>query len=525
MCGIYLRVHSKNYTSSYDSFLKTRHRGPDGSSFISGNLLFIESSYAFELGFHHLKINDLSNFTGQPFFDADGSFCVSNAEIYNSEAIKKEYLEDYTFRTESDCEVILPLYLKYGEEFVHMIDGEYSIVLYSSRKKELLVIRDPVGVRPLYFATDESGIHIASELKSISSANVNHFPIGSYLQIHDMSNLDGFTKFYEIQDMQNAQLSFDEASKKIREKAELAVRKRLISRVPIGALLSGGIDSSGIAALAARNYAGELETFTLVIEGLDTEDDYYARIVANHIGSKHHEVSVTLSEIFSSIDHVIGVIETYNMEMIPNLILIYLLAKYIREKTPVRVLLNGTGPDELLGGYWFFDKAPDDRSFICETLKQTREMHRTELLEDRAFANFGMEVRYPYLDKEFVEAIMCSQWGHRVINKRKGEKLEGNIEKKLLRQSLRDLLPDSVINRKKLGMTHGAGKHFETIFDEEIRRRLQFDPGNDVSHGRLIGLEGYYKHQFEIAFPFAKEVDCMVTPAEWRRDDHLAVWR
>jgi asparagine synthase (glutamine-hydrolysing) len=340
-----------------------------------------------------------------------------------------------------------------------------------------------------------------------------------------MSSQLEFKQYFEVFPKQRHLMGFDEAAKGLRNVLEKSVQKRLADQIPVGVLLSGGIDSSGIAALAALNTSARIQTFTIMIEGLPNEDIKYARIVADYIGSIHHEISISLKEIFQNIDNLIQVIETYNLEVIPNHMLVYFVGKYVHENTSVKVLLDGTGPDEALGGYWFFDETWSVLEFERETVKQLRDIHRTELLAERALSRFGLESRYPYLDKELVRYLLDLPADYKVSLSKytNGRK----IEKFILRKALEGLLPSDIQFRKKLGMTHGAGENFEYLFDQEIKRRLGVDEKqeNALSHSRILGLETYYKQVFFNFFPFAQTVECSVSPSDWRKDDPLAIWR
>jgi asparagine synthase (glutamine-hydrolysing) len=478
-----------------------------------------------DYGFHYLKINDLTESGNQPFTDADGSFCICNGEIYNHMELRQQFLTDYVFKSNSDCEVLLPLFKKLGKDFIHQLDGEFSIVLYSATDRSFFIARDPVGVRPLYIADAEGCLEVSSELKSVHLATVRHFPPGTYLTISEIQSKLNFATYFKLQPQTRHSISFEQAAKDLRHKLERAVQKRLASKVQIGALLSGGIDSSGVAALAAMHSKERLQTFTIMIEELPNEDAKYGRLVAEYIGSIHHEVKVSLKEIFEEIDPLIYIIETYNLEVIPNHILVYLIGKYVRENTNVKVLLDGTGPDEELGGYWFFREAVSDIDFENETIKQLNDIHKTELLAERGLAYFGLEARYPYLDRELVRYLLDLPIDYKLLS---SEHTNGEqIEKFILRQALKDLLPTDVQFRKKLGMTHGAGKNFEYLFDQEIKRRLGVsDDKKDVmSHARIIGLETYYKTVFFDRYPFALNFDCSVVPSAWRQNDALAMWR
>jgi asparagine synthase (glutamine-hydrolysing) len=367
------------------------------------------------------------------------------------------------------------------------------------------------------YHTTALGLVISSELKGIPAGNAKHFPPGHIgvwsIEGFEISNFDSL---YETS-LQKTDLCFDDSTKALRIAVENAVISRLHSDVPVGCFLSGGIDSSAIAALAAKHYNGQISTFTLRIDGLPNEDAIYAREVAAHIGSNHHEIDTSLSEIFSLIDSIIFISETFNFEMLPNLILLYLVGRYVQANTNIKVLLDGTGPDEILGGYWFFRNAPTLSDFESETVKQLAEMHRTELLGERVVSHFGLEMRYPYLDQSVTDILLKLPREHKFTTIYGKEKL-------ILRHAMKSYLPERVVWRKKLGMTHGAGENFENLFDREIRRRMGTSNSLE-SHDRILGIEKYYKDVFYKHFPEAQNVECNVTALPWRANDPIAIWR
>ncbi|CRM80563.1 Asparagine synthetase B [glutamine-hydrolyzing] [Pseudomonas sp. 25 R 14] len=519
MCGIFLSVTlNSNIAMAYANFQNLRHRGPDSSSFQSIPFPLVpEFSVAY--GFHRLAINDRSYKGSQPFYFDDGSFVICNGEIYNHVFLKEMFLADASFVSGSDCEVILPLYKKLGVDFVNHLEGEFALVIFDASTSQVIAARDSVGVRPLYVSMHESmqGITISSELKGITQGEARHFPPGqvtswSITQVESRTFTNKSTHL-----LPKSVLSIEASAEALRIVVEQSVVSRLHADVNIGCFLSGGIDSSAVAALAAKYYGQPISTFTLRIEGLPNEDAIYARKVASHIGSVHHEIVTDLDEVFSLIDEVILISETFNFEMLPNLILVYLVARYVRQNTDIKVLLDGTGPDEMLGGYWFFRDAPTIADFESETVKQLAEMHRTELLGDRVVSHFGLEMRYPYLDSRVTSLL------NQVPPEQKFVQVYG-FEKRILRLAMENLLPAEVVWRKKLGMTHGAGENFENIFDKEIRRRLGTKESQE-SHARILGIEEYYKDVFYRNYPKGQSVECNVTALPWRANDPIAIWR
>ncbi|MDB5118630.1 MAG: hypothetical protein JWQ79_4122 [Mucilaginibacter sp.] len=466
-----------------------------------------------------MSVNDTSHSGNQPFYGRDGSFVICNGEIYNSEELKEKYLREFEFISSSDCEVILPLYKLKGISCIAELQGEFALIIYDASLRRVVIARDAVGVRPLYISCDTEGaLFVGSELKSIPFGNANHFPPG-HIACVELSKVVEWSCFNDNKEIakNKTNISFDESVESLHSAISKSVKQRLKSDVPLGCFLSGGIDSSAVAALAAKFSDRRISTFTLRIDGLVNEDAYYARKVAEYIGSDHHEITTNLDEIFSLIDEVIFISETFNFEMIPNLILLYLVARYVSTHTLVKVILDGTGPDEMLGGYWFFKDAPTPEDFEEETVKQLTEMHRTELLGDRVVSHFGLEMRYPYLDKVVKDIVLQLPVEFKTH-------VEHGSEKYILRKSMERYLPSEIAWRKKLGMTHGAGVNFENIFDQEIRRRLGTDTAEEA-HERILGTETYYKNVFFSKFPNAHNVECNVTASKWRASDPLAIWR
>jgi asparagine synthase (glutamine-hydrolysing) len=521
MCGIYLASSKQSQLiSRFTSFSKLKNRGPDYSCF-KFTQSFIEQQYLV-YGYHRLAINDLSQAGNQPFYYNDGSFLICNGEIFNSDELKREYCKNINFNSESDCEVLLHLYKKYGLEFINKLNGEFSIIIYDNLLNKVVIARDMVGVKPLYYSYNKlkKSFEFSSELKAIQDFDGKHFPPGCIAELNPNMELT-IKKYYDCHEISKNKIddSYNNLSDALRKSLETSVKRRLISDVPIGCFLSGGLDSSAIAAIANSLSDKPLSTFTLRIEGLHNEDVIYANEVAKHINSDHHEIVTTLEEIYLLIDEVIYIAETYNLEMVPNLILIYLVAKYVAENTEVKVLLDGTGPDEMLGAYWFFKDAPSMVDFEIETVKQLSEMHRTELLGDRVISHFGLESRYPYLDCSVRNLLLQLPSSYKFYK-------NDVTEKHILRQAVSSYLPDSVVNRKKMGMTHGAGINFENIFDNEIKRRIGERGDNDrLSNERIVDTTSYYDMIFNKSFSNSKNVECKVTASNWRKDDPLAIWR
>jgi asparagine synthase (glutamine-hydrolysing) len=520
MCGIYLRIERQQgdlarQQQAFAEFAAMQHRGPDSSLFQVKQLSLGNQPYEVHYGFHRLAINDRSDAANQPFTDPDGSFAMCNGEIYNFAQLRAKHLAAYTFRSGSDCEVLLPLYQQYGVQMVDHLDGVFALVLYSAAEQCLYIARDPLGEKPLYIGVSDDSLVIASELKAAAHSEVQQFPPGSYGVIYGLGAVSCVQFFeYPAPPPTNSPISFPAAVTAFRAKLHEAVAKRLISDVPVGVLLSGGIDSSGVAALAAQHYPGQLKTFSIGVA--DSTDLKYARIVADYLGTEHHEIHVDVETALQAADAIIQVIETFNPVLVPNHILLYYLAKYIRETTDVRVVLDGTGPDEALGGYRFFVDAPSEAAYEAEVRQQVQDLHKTELLGERAFAAFGLETRSPYLDQALLTLALSLPTAYRLP--RSAYTNHEIQEKRLLRRALAGYLPPEIIDRRKVPMPEGAGQAFLNDFEQAICNRV---PDQALAQARqqfphLHRTEYYYKQVFYKHFPWAKRVVCGVEHADWR---------
>ena len=411
MCGIFaiLNANDNTLTSfsnlSY-SFDKGKPRGPEFSILNHYNNLHI--------GFHRLAINGLNTKSNQPF-DINNIILVCNGEIYNF----KELAEDnsITLTTDSDCEIILHLYQKYGIEFtLSILDGVFAFVLYDKNINKVIVGRDPYGVRPLYYFNENNIISFASELKVLyplllRKKNINHFPPGSFM-ILDNSNSKNYNLSYKkytsfpcsnIKYLNRASLYY-----KIIDNLESAVKKRVSGTTerPIGCLLSGGLDSSIITSIVC-NLIGpsNVKTFAIGLEG--SPDLLSAQKVATYLGTNHTNVIVTEKEMLEAIDPTIYQIESNDITTIRASVPMFLLSKYIRDNTDIKVIFSGEGSDEASGSYLYFHKAPNPREFEEETLRLLKDVRMFDVLRaDKTTAGNGLELRVPYFDKEFLNYYM-----------------------------------------------------------------------------------------------------------------------
>ena len=543
MCGIFALLNNNTDTDINNEvinreFMKGQGRGPEFSK--------LDCSYIkMTLGFHRLAINGLNEVSNQPIVIND-IVLICNGEIYNYKQLYK--MMNVEPQTGSDCEVIIHLFLKYGiEQTLTMLDGVFAFILFDNRinddlNSKIYVARDPFGVRPLYCLLKNSNRSInvepiygfASELKCLEYFKnlkvdyiIEQFQPGTYT-IYNLDNkvlsswkpikenikyfVPSFSYIPSIEDEINYQPFLDNVYKNINYYLTSAVEKRcLTTERPIACLLSGGLDSSLIAALVSEyykknHYDKPLETYSIGLEG--SEDLKYASIVANHIGSKHHEVVVTEQEMFNAIPEVIQKIESYDTTSVRASIGNYLLGKYIAANSDAKVIFNGDGSDELLGGYLYMNNCPDDIEFDRETRRLLKDIHLFDVLRsDKSISSNGLEPRTPFLDKTFVNYILSIPAYFR------NHKNICEIEKFLLRYSFskQHILPHKILWRKKEAFSDGVSSHGRSLYQilqEYISKQLNSEPENN-SKNFLPCIETekyYYKQIFDKLFPNCESI-------------------
>jgi asparagine synthase (glutamine-hydrolysing) len=456
-------------------FDRTKSRGPDDSRTVrAGNGL---------LGFHRLAIMGLTPEGMQPF-ELEGSYAVCNGEIYGFEKLKRELEEKgYAFHSGSDCEILLPLYREYGVDLFAMLDAEFACILYDGQAGEFIAARDPIGIRPLYYGYDGGGtILFASEPKNLlgMTDKILPFPPGHYYKggkfvcYHDIAKVD-----------QLCCDGLEAVCRSIREKLVAGVEKRLVSDARVGFLLSGGLDSSLVCAIAARRSKGPVKTFAI---GMDTDaiDLKYARQVAEYIGSDHKEVIITKTDVLSSLETVVELLGTYDITTIRASMGMYLLCRAIHEQTDIRVLLTGEISDELFG-YKYTDFAPSPRAFQEEAEKRLRELHMYDVLRaDRCISVNSLEARVPFGDLDFVRYVMAIDPAKKLNTYGKG--------KYLLRKAFEgDWLPESILWREKAAFSDAVGHSLVDDLKEYAEGRY--------TDGEFEQLRQKYDH----ARPFTKE--------------------
>ena len=421
-----------------EGFKKTVSRGPDDSRIIdTGKGL---------LGFHRLAIMGLTPDGMQPF-ELDGSYVVCNGEIYGYEKIKEALSKKYTFKSDSDCEILLPLYREYGVDMFKMLDAEFALIIYDGEEKKYIAARDPIGIRPLYYGYDKKGvIMFASEAKNLVGMcrRVMPFPPGHYYK-------DGeFVQYCDIAAVDEVcHDDLETVCKNIREKLIAGVDKRLVADAKVGFLLSGGLDSSLVCAIAARQSKKPIRTFAIGMSE-DAIDLKYAKEVADYIGSDHTEVIMTKEQVIDSLEGVIRMLGTFDITTIRASMGMYLLCKWIHENTDIRVLLTGEISDELFG-YKYTDFAPSAEEFQKESQKRIRELHMYDVLRaDRCISVNSLEARVPFGDLDFVKYVMSVDPAKKMNTYGKG--------KYLLRHAFEgDYLPHDILFREKAAFSDAVG--------------------------------------------------------------------
>ncbi len=488
-------------------FDETISRGPDCSRIIDTG-----SGY---LGFHRLAIMGLDESGMQPF-ELNGSYVVCNGEIYGYESIKEKLSHKYTFVSGSDCEILLPMYFEYGTDMFRMLDAEFALIIYDARHKEYIAARDPIGIRPLYCGYDKNGeICFASEPKNLICMcdKIMPFPPGHYYK-------DG--KFICYRDMTVVKSvcrdDIDTICKNIHDKLVCGIEKRLIADAKVGFLLSGGLDSSLVCAIAARKSDKPIKTFAIGMSE-DAIDLKYAKQVAEYIGSEHTEVIITKDDVLESLDGVIKLLGTYDITTIRASMGMYLLCKYIHENTDIRVLLTGEISDELFG-YKYTDFAPSAAAFQAESQKRVHELHMYDVLRaDRCISVNSLEARVPFGDLDFVEYVMSIDPEKKLNTYGKG--------KYLLRHAFEgDYLPHDILYREKAAFSDAVG-HSMVWYLKDYAEKFYTDAEYEEKRKKYIHAAPFtkesllYREIFEKYYPGQSDmiVDFWMPNKEWEGCD------
>ncbi len=481
---------------------KIRHRGPDWSGIWCGGSAI--------LCHERLSIVDPES-GGQPLFSPDGKLVLAvNGEIYNHQEIRRRYAGKYDFRTGSDCEVILALYRDKGPDFLEDLSGIFAFALYDAEQDAFLIARDPIGVIPLYIGYDPDGkIYVASELKALEGECERYEP---FLPGHlYWSREPGMKPWYTRDWMEFDAVRYNAASAlEVRESLMDAVKRQLMSDVPYGVLLSGGLDSSVISAIAEKYSAMRIEddsrtrawwprlhSFAVGLKG--APDLEKARRVAEHIGTVHHEINYTIQEGLDALRDVIYYTETYDVTTIRASTPMYLLARVIKSMG-IKMVLSGEGADEIFGGYLYFHKAPDARAFHEETVRKLSKLYLYDCLRaNKSLAAWGVEGRVPFLDKEFLDVAMR-------LNPVSKMCPGSIIEKRIVREAFADMLPEEIAWRQKEQFSDGVGYSWidtlkrmtsEAVSDEQMAHAADRFP----VHPPQCKEEYYYRSIFAELFP------------------------
>ena len=488
---------------------KIRHRGPDWSGIYCGGSAILA----------HERLSIVDPESGrQPLFSPDKKLVLAvNGEIYNHQEIRRRYAGQYEFKTGSDCEVILALYQHKGIDFLDEISGIFSFVLYDTETDDYLVARDPIGVIPLYIGHDKDGtVYVASELKALEGQcdEYKPFPPGHFCTSKHDGKIERWYQrdWMQYDGMKWATSDRKEAVQMVKDGLMAAVKRQLMSDVPYGVLLSGGLDSSVVSAIAKLYAAKRIETndehdawwprlhsFAVGLKG--APDLVKAREVAKFIGTVHHEVNYTIQEGLDAIRDVIYHIETYDVTTIRASTPMYLLARVIRSMG-IKMVLSGEGADEIFGGYLYFHKAPDARAFHEETVRKLGKLHYYDCLRaNKSLMAWGIEGRVPFLDKEFLDIAMRIDPALKMCPGK-------TIEKGVVREGFADMLPESIAWRQKEQFSDGVGYSWidtlkkmtsEAVSDEQMAHAAERFPINPP----LCKEEYYYRSIFEEHFPSA----------------------
>ena len=507
MCGIVCALDIKQESELLrpkvlEMSKKVRHRGPDWSGIHCGKNVL--------LAHERLAIVDPQS-GNQPIFSSDRKLILAaNGEIYNHRDLKHNLESKYDFQTNSDCEIILALYKEKGVDFLDDLNGIFGFVLYDENKESYLIARDHMGIIPLYMGWDKFGtFYVASELKALEGIcnKIEIFPPGHYLSSTDSKPVKWYNRdWMEYDAVCDNETDFDT----LQDALEQAVHRQLMSDVPYGVLLSGGLDSSITSALAKKYSKNRIESddqkaawypqlhsFAVGLTG--SPDLKAAKLVADHIGSIHHEVTFTIQEGLDAIKDVIFHLETYDVTTVRASTPMYLMARVIKSMG-IKMVLSGEGADEIFGGYLYFHKAPNPKEFHKETVRKLEKLYQYDCLRaNKSLAAWGIEGRVPFLDKEFIDVAMRINPKDKMINK-------DRMEKWVLRKSFENYLPDSVAWRQKEQFSDGVGYDWIDSLKELVNKEVSDAMFKNAKftfpfQTPMSKEEYYYRSIFESHFP------------------------
>tara|TARA_B100000963_G_scaffold275389_1_gene243633 strand:+ start:1612 stop:3276 length:1665 start_codon:yes stop_codon:yes gene_type:complete len=507
MCGIVCALHINEKPEILRPQLlemskKLRHRGPDWSGIFSDENVV--------LAHERLAIVDPKS-GKQPLYSKDGRYVLAaNGEIYNHLELREKYAKNHDFLTDSDCEIIIALYHLKGKDFLNDLNGIFGFVLYDSFENKFLVARDHVGIIPLYVGWDKNNtIYVSSELKALEGKcqKIEIFPPGCIYHSDDKNYVKWYTKSWmNFDSVKNNETRIEDLKKSLED----AVHRQLMSDVPYGVLLSGGLDSSITSALAKKFSAKRIESndkddawypqlhsFSVGLKG--SPDLKAAKIVAKHIGSIHHEINFTVQEGLDALRDVIYHIETYDVTTVRASTPMYLMARVIKSMG-IKMVLSGEGADEIFGGYLYFHKAPNSKEFHNETVRKIEKLYQYDCLRaNKSLAAWGIEGRVPFLDKQFMDVAMNINPNDKMIN-------EKRMEKWVLRKAFETYLPKKVAWRQKEQFSDGVGYSWIDSLKELVENEVS---DNDFKNANkkfsfqtpMSKEEYYYRSIFEEHFP------------------------
>ena len=515
MCGIVCAFDLKQTAEDLrpqvlEMSKQIRHRGPDWSGIFSNDKAI--------LSHERLAIVDPTS-GNQPLFSQDGRYVLAaNGEIYNHKELRAQLDGKYNFTTQSDCEVILALYQEKGASFLDELNGIFGFAIYDTQEDTYFIARDHMGIIPLYMGWDADGtFYVASELKALEGVctKIELFPPGHYYLSSEEAPVQWYTRdWMEYDAVKDNTTSIDE----LHDALSAAVKRQLMSDVPYGVLLSGGLDSSVTSALA-KQYAAkrveseddqaawwpQLHSFAVGLEG--SPDLAAAQKVADHIGTVHHEIKFTIQEGLDAIRDVVYHLETYDITTIRASTPMYLMARAIKA-LGIKMVLSGEGADELFGGYLYFHKAPTAKDFHEETVRKLDKLHQYDCLRaNKSLAAWGIEGRVPFLDKEFMDVAMRINPQDKMINKER-------MEKWVIRKAFEDYLPESVAWRQKEQFSDGVGYDWIDTLKEVVNDAVT-DEQMANAHFRFPAQtpqnkeEFYYRSIFEEHFPSETAALCV----------------
>ena len=501
---------------------KVRHRGPDWSGIYT-------SDHAI-LAHERLSIVDVKSGKQPLISDNNNIILTVNGEIYNHLDFRNDNTLNYNYKTNSDCEVIIPLYNKYGDSLLDKLNGIFAFFLYNKENKSFFVARDPIGVIPLYMGYDDHGnLYFSSEMKCLvgNCNQIKEFPPGHYMTEKN----DIPIKYYKRNWMDYNSINNNTSKQELRESLENSVKRQLMSDVPFGVLLSGGLDSSIISSIVKKYSKKRIESnekkdawwpriHSFAVGLKDSPDLLASKKVADYLETVHHEIIFTIQEALDALEDVIYYLETYDVTTVRASTPMYLMARYIKSMG-IKMVLSGEGADEIFGGYLYFHKAPNPKEFHKETIRKINKLHLYDCLRaNKSLSAWGVEGRVPFLDVEFLDYAMNIKTDKKMIGDKK-------IEKNILRESFEGYLPDEILWRQKEQFSDGVGYSWidslkeyadKTVLDKDYNNRLKIFPVNTPKSKEEFLFRKIFEKHFPgddcaLCVPSSKSVACSTEEA------------